>query len=359
MPIWLLPNVTLNISDAYWPPGQPAPTPCSRDRQRSSLLTFVQHLESRAMHLGEREQVLLQVVHRFMGTQDFSGFEHWVPPQWRGDAEIVLAGMVFSDARILETGSKRLHDSRTLVLLAISTGWPLSPSYASRRLLDDCEIIAAGVRHSGQALMHAPDAMRADKAFVMSILSRPRIMFETSCLEHCSPELRADRELVEAAVRQDPYAIAEASDELQDDRELVLLALTTQRASQAGHMLRYASEALRRDRDLVLTAVRLDWKALLYADDELRQDPEFGKAMVLEAIACHGCVPLAHSNPEDYVTDVDGVWNCPVDWEWWLDRDIQVAAAQPRAPGTGPSTREFLKLAPPELRREVEVILAA
>ena len=44
-------------------------------------------------------------------------------------------------------------------------------------------------------------------------------------LEHASAELKADKEVVLAAVTQDRYAIAYATPELKADKELVLFAL--------------------------------------------------------------------------------------------------------------------------------------
>ena len=48
-------------------------------------------------------------------------------------------------------------------------------------------------------------------------------------LKFASAELRADREIVLAAVKQDGWALAYASAELQADRELILTAMDAYR----------------------------------------------------------------------------------------------------------------------------------
>ena len=73
-------------------------------------------------------------------------------------------------------------------------------------------------------------------------------------LEIASPELRADREVVLAAVEHDGWggrSLGYASPELRADREVVMAAVR-----QRGLALEYASEALRADSEVVGAAVQ-------------------------------------------------------------------------------------------------------
>ena len=65
-------------------------------------------------------------------------------------------------------------------------------------------------------------------------------------LEYASNELRADREVVLAAVAQHGYTLRHASEELRADRKVVLKAV-----AQCSYALKYASEELRADRYIV------------------------------------------------------------------------------------------------------------
>ena len=71
------------------------------------------------------------------------------------------------------------------------------------------------------------------------------------------------------AIAENGLALSDASEALQNDKDIVLAALT-----QNGLALEYASDALREDREVVLAAIRQNGWALQYANDSLRADPE-------------------------------------------------------------------------------------
>ena len=89
-----------------------------------------------------------------------------------------------------------------------------------------------------------------DKEDVIKVVSE--YAFE---LVNASDELKADREIVLAAVQNDTYGMAlqYASKELKADREIVLTAV--QKKSYPSALV-YASEDLRADREIVLAAVQ-------------------------------------------------------------------------------------------------------
>ena len=76
--------------------------------------------------------------------------------------------------------------------------------------------------------------------------------------------LKADREFMLAAVKQNGWALKYASDELKGDREIVLEAV-----KQKGYALQFASDELKGDREIVLEAVRTSGiEVLNYVTDE-------------------------------------------------------------------------------------------
>ena len=94
-------------------------------------------------------------------------------------------------------------------------------------------------------------------------------------LEYASEELQQDREIVLAAVKEDGWALQYASEELQRDPDIVVAAV-----KHNGWTLQSASEELRRDRDFLLAAVSLSGCALKFAADNIRCD----RAVVLAAV---------------------------------------------------------------------------
>ena len=74
-------------------------------------------------------------------------------------------------------------------------------------------------------------------------------------MRYASKELQNDREIVLIAVTQNGYVLKYASKELQNDREIVLDAVT-----QNGRALKYASKELQNDREIVLTAIQHNYE---------------------------------------------------------------------------------------------------
>ena len=83
-------------------------------------------------------------------------------------------------------------------------------------------------------------------------------------------------------VQNDGLALEFASDELKNDKEIVLLAI-----SQYGEALYYASDELRNDKEIVMAAIKQDGEVLEYASNELRKDKEFILQVV--AISTYAC----------------------------------------------------------------------
>lgn len=79
------------------------------------------------------------------------------------------------------------------------------------------------------------------------------------------------------AVQNDGTALQFASDELRNDKDIVLNAV-----KQNGSSLKLASERLQNDKDIVMTAVQQNRYALMYASKELQEDYDIQKAAGLE-----------------------------------------------------------------------------
>eukprot|EP00928_Gymnodinium_smaydae_P047656 TRINITY_DN31811_c0_g1_i1.p1 TRINITY_DN31811_c0_g1~~TRINITY_DN31811_c0_g1_i1.p1 ORF type:complete len:254 (-),score=60.18 TRINITY_DN31811_c0_g1_i1:288-1049(-) len=132
----------------------------------------------------------------------------------------------------------------------------------------DREVVLAAVARNGCALEFASDELRADRDVVLAAGEEDAYAFEFA-----ASALWADRDVVLAAVHRSGSALRCAVAELQADREVVLAAV-----KQNGLALRYAAEHLRADHAVVMAAVENDGQALRFADPELRTD-----AAILEA----------------------------------------------------------------------------
>ena len=169
------------------------------------------------------------------------------------------------------------------VLAAIVKDGRFALMYASQELRADKEVVLAAVTQNGDALGYASDEPRADKEVVLAAVAR-----NAGALKFASPELHADRDVVLTAVARNGHALMYASPELRADRDVVLAAVALSRDA-----LGYASRMLRADKEVVLAAVAQDGTALEYASDELRADKE----VMLAAVAENGDA-LVHAPPE-------------------------------------------------------------
>ena len=144
----------------------------------------------------------------------------------------------------------------------------------TNNLKADREVVLAAVSNNGSALEYADDALKADRESVLAA-----ILNEGSALYYADDTLKADREVVFAAVSKNGCALACADDTLKVDREVVLAAV-----SNDGSALEYADDTLKADREVVLAAVSDNGLALEYADDTLKVDRE----LVLAAVSNDG-----------------------------------------------------------------------
>ena len=127
----------------------------------------------------------------------------------------------------------------------------------------------AAVRQNGFALYDASEALRANREIVLAA-----VLHYAKALGYASAELRNDRELVFEAVSRDGATLEYASEAIRDDmqewsaREGILRTALR----NDGRALQFLSSRLRADRDIVMGAVTRNGDALKYAATELKND---------------------------------------------------------------------------------------
>ena len=236
------------------------------------------------------------------------------------------------------------------------------------------------IKEDGNELQHASLELRADRNVVLAAVRQAGGL----AIAYASPGLQADREIVLEAVRQNGDALQYASTELQADREVLLEAVR-----QNGDALRYASAELWADREVVLEAVRQngDHDALRYASTELRADicevlleggrENKGQALLFasrELWADRGFFQEAvrqNGNALRYATDADPELEADRELvleavrqngnairhasrELWVDREVVLEAVRQNG-----NTLRFVTEVDYKLKKDREVVLAA
>lgn len=144
---------------------------------------------------------------------------------------------------------------------------------APKEVRADRDIVLAAVQEFGSALEHASINLKQDKEIVLAAVSTGG-----DALEYASAGLAADRDIVLAAASNFGAALEFASAELRRDREVALAA-----CSNDGEVLRLLDRELQADREVVLVAVRQNGLALRHAAGDMRADREVVVAAVLQS----------------------------------------------------------------------------
>lgn len=148
----------------------------------------------------------------------------------------------------------------------------------------DTDVMLAAVRHDGAALRCASEALRGERDIVMAAVAN-----NGSALEYASATLRDDEEVVRTALDapvgrlkgafRQPFQFA--SERVRALKDIALIAM-----QRDGMMLHYASRELQGDREVVLAAVSQAGDALSFASDTLCGDRD----VVLSAVRTAGDV---------------------------------------------------------------------
>ena len=324
-------------------------------------------------------------------VQDGRALE-FASPKLQQDKQIVMAA-VQRDGNALCYASQEMKNDKQIVLSAVQRhGEALQ--YASSVLRDDKKVVYAAIKQSGEALCYASEALQNDKPFILSAAKKheeeerkkelerrriereesekrwkekeelertmkkkeaeknkmlERINQDDSALKDASEELRNDKDIVLAAVARNGGMLQFASPELQKDKAIVSTAVV-----QNACALQYACEDMKSNREIVLTAVKVDGQVLQYANLELQNDKEVVLAAVQQnGLALEFASPRLQKNEEIVLTATkqNGSALEYVSPEFQYDKSIVLAAVVQKG--------QALEFASPKLQNNREIVLVA
>ena len=189
-----------------------------------------------------------------------------------GGVNTILIDPLFTFAEL----GKEIITSRYEMMVAANKGHGTQLLMcASNELKADRGVVEQAVKKHGMALQWASAELKSDRGIAVDAITQ-----DAMALQHVSDELKADRGVVEQAVKKSVYALQWASIELQGDKILVEGVV-----KRDGRMLRHASDQLKGDRSLVEEAMKTrNGAALQYASNGLKGDRNF----ILEAVEKYG-----------------------------------------------------------------------
>lgn len=215
----------------------------------------------------------------------------WWTHGYNDDYEIVLTA-VQNRWESLEYASDELQQNPQIRNEAFKK-FLFSDDEFIHQLQSNKEFMAMLVKNNSNAFQFAALELRADPEFVKLALKSIKTISVRNVFRFISPDLLNNRDFILSLEPKYGYAIdlEYVSDQLRDDREIVLRAVT-----RSNSQLEFASEKLQNDKDVVFTALQhYGYYAFQYASAELRNDKEFVMRILSD--------PKIFSYSFDYVSD--------------------------------------------------------
>lgn len=154
----------------------------------------------------------------------------------------------------------------------------LNPNNFSSYEEFEYEFILLAVQLGNLQLEDLDEFWRSNREIVKSALIYDNKNSRSS-LQFASQSLQDDREIVLMAIQNTPFALQFASERLQDDKEIVLAAI-----KDSCYSLQFISERLQDDKEVVLTAMQNSVFALQLASERLRKELEDNREFILSFI---------------------------------------------------------------------------
>lgn len=200
----------------------------------------------------------------------------YLPDEYTSDRELAM-DVIAKGGHILEYLSDHLKDDRGVVVAQFRVEYGYQHlEDASPRLQRDRDVVLEAIANGGYVLASLSDQLKDDREVV---LAQFRIEYGGGNLKHASPRLQRDREMVLEAVRTDPTQLEDICLYMEytpEERERLLsdVEVVTTAVAEYGGSLRYASNACRTNRIVVMTALTSKSQAdLRYVPSCLLSDP--------------------------------------------------------------------------------------
>merc|ERR1712137_596593 len=206
--------------------------------------------------LGVLNSVLTCIV--LLGLYFDANFEHtqWMWMSYCGLMTLCACLCVVFTVMIVREGAQQQHE-----------GYGSALEFADAELRKDREVVLASVASDGMTLEHATD-FQNDRAVVLAAVKQ-----KGNALQFAHDDLRADREIADAAMIQDLTAAQYVGDALWDDASFVISVV-----KRDCSLLRFASDAVRADRNVVMEAL----------GKETRKKPSRGREVLRRATTFSG-----------------------------------------------------------------------
>lgn len=160
-------------------------------------------------------------------------------------------------------------DDYDLMKHAVSVNGELL-KHATQRLQEDNEICLIALQQTGLALPYVKGSIREETETVTPLLLASECVLAGIPKQYCE-----NPDIVMKAVLRDPTQLQHASDSLRADRNIVAAAiLQEEKKDKVPSVVKWVSETLRDDKALMIHALKTNPQAYTYLSPRLRNDPD-------------------------------------------------------------------------------------
>lgn len=149
----------------------------------------------------------------------------------------------------------------------------------SDRLKNDRDVVLKAFSNCGNLYYSVPKQFADDKEVILTAAKQNSFAFNW-----VSSEIKNDKDFVMKLIEENPFIASYISDELKNDREVALKAIkeisVNNFAEKKSEVYSVFKDGLLKNKDFVNEAIKIDGYIFKYASEEIRNDKE----VVLEAI---------------------------------------------------------------------------
>jgi hypothetical protein len=192
----------------------------------------------------------------------------YVTEEFKNDKSIVMLA-VSNNGYSLQYASDKLKEDKEIVMAAIAKdGGPLN--YASEKLRNDKEVVIASLANDAKALEYASGNLRRDKEVLEAAIKN-----DASLAYLLNENLSEEQK----QCLEEGFSLEDFDEEYQggDDGKVAWMKdrnFLSEAIKVDAHILKHASAELKADSELVIAAVKKDWTAISFADEKLQCHPE-------------------------------------------------------------------------------------
>ena len=256
--------------------------------------------------------------------RNYASLEYF-PEQFKADKKFVLGAVAISGNN-LEYASDELKANKEIIKAAIKNDSG-SLRHASEALRADKEIVLEAMKNGGVDFRHIDEKFKVDKEVVLEAVKS-----NNNLVSQISDELKADKEIHIAALESDfgTFHIEYAPDSLKADKEFILSIIQSYKYGYDA--LEYASDEIKSDKEFILSIIQsyeYGYDVFRYISDDLKEDKDFTIEAIKTNPECFEHIAGAFKDDKgivlEYISNIKNKNDCEIPEKYHTDKDVVLA----------------------------------